>query len=90
VFHGIIGSWNTLLRDHVLRDRLASQHNLRAIEMEGAGTAEAVWQFGKSYLIVRGICDYGDDRTKGDRWHGYAAAAAAAYAKSLLLRLVHR
>ena len=90
VFHGVIGSWNTLLRDHALRDRLASQHNLRAIEMEGAGTAEAVWQFGKSYLIVRGICDYGDDRTKSDRWHGYAAAAAAAYAKSLLLRLVHR
>jgi nucleoside phosphorylase len=87
VFHGVIGSWNTLLRDHQLRDRLAGEHNLRAIEMEGAGTAEAVWQFGKSYLIVRGICDYGDDRTKSDRWHGYAAAAAASYAKSLLQRL---
>ncbi|MEU7945608.1 hypothetical protein AB0C50_13105 [Micromonospora taraxaci] len=86
VFHGIIGSSNTLLRNARVRDRLAGQFDLRAFEMEGAGAAEAMWQFGKSYLVVRGICDYGD-RIKNDTWHGYAAAAAAAYTKAVLLRM---
>lgn len=88
VVHGAIGSSNTLLRNSRARDKLAKAHDLRAFEMEGAGTAEAVWQFGKNYLVVRGICDYGDDRTKNDVWHHYAAAAAAAYTKSVLLRLM--
>jgi len=87
IVHGRIGSSNTLFRSSSFRDSLSHQHRLRALEMEGAGTAEAVWQFGKSYLVVRGICDYGDDRTKNDKWHHYAAAAAAAYTKAILLRL---
>lgn len=87
VVHGAIGSSNTLLRSWRLRDRLVKRHDIRAFEMEGAGTAEAVWQFGKSYLIIRGICDYGDDRTKDDTWHMYASAAAAAYTKEVIQRL---
>src|SRR6202046_1602242 len=34
-------------------------------------------------LVVRGICDYADSH-KNQRWQGYAAATAAAYAKGLL------
>jgi nucleoside phosphorylase len=35
-------------------------------------------------LVIRGICDYADSH-KNKGWKGYAAAAAAAYAKELLL-----
>lgn len=34
-------------------------------------------------VVIRGICDYADSH-KNDRWQGYAAATAAAYAKELL------
>ncbi|KAL9095203.1 MAG: hypothetical protein Q9165_002459 [Trypethelium subeluteriae] len=37
-------------------------------------------------LVIRGISDYADSH-KNDHWHSYAAAAAAAYAKELLLML---
>jgi hypothetical protein len=36
-----------------------------------------------AYLIIRCICDYADSH-KNDRWHRYAFAAAAAYAKEFL------
>jgi len=83
VFRGAIGSANILLRDAVMRKRIANEFDLRAIEMEGSGIAEATWQFSQSYLIVRGACDYGD-KWKNSRWHGYAAAVAAAYTRALL------
>jgi nucleoside phosphorylase len=87
VVHGTIGSSNTLFRNSLERDKLAREHGLTAFEMEGAGTAEAVWHFGKNYIIIRGICDYGDGRTKNDKWHNYAAAVAAAYTTAVLNRL---
>lgn len=34
-------------------------------------------------IVIRGICDYSDTH-KNDTWQGYAAVAAAAYAKELL------
>jgi hypothetical protein len=37
-------------------------------------------------LVIRGICDYSDTH-KNKEWQGYAAMAAAAYAKDLLLRI---
>jgi hypothetical protein len=38
-------------------------------------------------LVIRGICDYSDSHKNKD-WQGYAAMAAAAYAKDLLGRYV--
>jgi len=90
VFCGAIGSSNTLLRNRDLRTEFSEKYDLRAIEMEGAGTAEAVWQFGKNYLVVRGACDYGDDIVKNDKWHFYAAASAAAYARAVLDRMIQK
>lgn len=84
VFSGVIGSGNILLRDSDYRDEVRRKHGMVGFEMEGAGTAEAVWHFGKQYLIVRGVSDYGDDRTKTDDWHRYAAAVAAAYTTCIL------
>ncbi|MBK8964253.1 MAG: hypothetical protein IPM75_14625 [Candidatus Competibacteraceae bacterium] len=67
----LIGSANTLLKDVALRNELRDRHGVRAIEMEGSGTADAAWSAGRDYLVVRGICDYCDDY-KNDLWHAYA------------------
>ncbi len=37
-------------------------------------------------LVIRGTCDYSDPH-KSKEWQGYAAMAAAAYAKDLLCRI---
>ena len=83
VFRGLIGSSNILLKDKAFRDALRDRYGLLAIEMEGSGIAEATWGFDKYYFLVRGMCDFGDNKKK-DRWQGYAAAAAASYTRALL------
>lgn len=85
IHYGLVGSGNCLLKDSRERDRLASSLGIIAIEMEGAGVADAAWNQTEvsDYLIVRGICDYAD-RVKGDMWQPYAALAAAAYTRALL------
>ncbi len=83
VFIGPIASANTLLKDPIKRDQLRDKFGVKAVEMEGSGIADATWNYGKGYLVVRGICDYCDSR-KGDDWHRYAAIAAAAYTRALL------
>ena len=56
--------------------------------MEGSGVADAAWEYEKAgYLVVRGICDYCDVRTKStqtDAWKPYAAMVAAAYVRALI------
>ena len=88
VFSGPIASANCVQGDHKKRDKLRDLFKIKAVEMEASGIAEATWEFEKAgYLIVRGICDYCDDRNKGsqtDKWKAYAAMAAAAYVRALL------
>lgn len=81
IHHGIVASGNVVVKDGIMRNRLA--HELEAIcfEMEAAGLGE---QF--PCLVVRGICDYADSH-KNKEWQEYAAAAAAAYAKELLVHM---
>jgi len=86
IFRGLIGSSNSLLRDSKYRDELAETYDLRAIEMESSGIAEATWQHERSYLVVRAACDYGGSR-KNDAWHRYAAAVAASFARSIIQEL---
>lgn len=83
IFLGPIASANILLKDPLKRDELRDKFGVKAVEMEASGIADATWILEKNYLIVRGICDYCDDR-KGDTWHGYAAVVAAAYTRALL------
>jgi nucleoside phosphorylase/NTP pyrophosphatase (non-canonical NTP hydrolase) len=80
---GRIGAANILLKNRTLRDQLRKEHRVIAIEMEGSGVADASWSAGQQYLVIRGICDYCDE-FKNDSWQGYAAAVAAAYARSLI------
>jgi nucleoside phosphorylase len=86
VHYGKIGSANCLLKDPIERDRLRVEHGIRAIEMEGSGLADAAWNFGVGYAVVRGICDYCDP-DKGDQWQKYAAAAAASLSRCIINRL---
>lgn len=81
IHYGLIASANTLMKDALLRDRLATEHGILCFEMEAAGLMNQL-----PFLVIRGICDYSDSH-KNEGWQGYAAMTAAAYAKKLLLRL---
>lgn len=78
---GLIASSNTLMKDAMMRDEYASKKNVMCFEMEAAGLMN---QF--PCLVIRGISDYSDTH-KNKQWQGYAAMAAAAYAKDLLRRI---
>ncbi|KAF4547309.1 Hypothetical protein D9617_47g010770 [Elsinoe fawcettii] len=78
VWFGRIGSGNSLVKSARTRDRLRDEHNLIGLEMEAAGIMNIL-----PAGVIRGVCDYAD-REKDKRWQGYAAGAAAAYAKSIL------
>ncbi|KAF3113826.1 hypothetical protein TWF706_009196 [Orbilia oligospora] len=82
VHRGLIASANQLMKDAVIRDRLADEKDVLCFEMEAAGLMN---QF--PCLVIRGICDYSDSH-KNKKWQGYAAMAAAAYAKDLLCEIV--
>jgi nucleoside phosphorylase/tetratricopeptide (TPR) repeat protein len=83
VFLGTIASADRLQRNAAHRDALREQYGARAVEMEGAGVAEAAWLLECFYFVVRGACDY-CDANKNDAWQPYAAVIAAAYTLALL------
>ena len=82
IYYGLIASANQLMKDALVRDRLAAEKDVLCFEMEAAGLMN---QF--PCLVIRGICDYSDTH-KNKEWQGYAAMAAAAYAKDLLCRIL--
>ncbi|KAK6331361.1 hypothetical protein TWF730_004443 [Orbilia blumenaviensis] len=84
IHFGTIASGNTLMRDGKTRDQLQRRTRAMCFEMEAAGIVDA-WPC----LVVRGICDYSDSH-KNKLWQGYAAGAAAAFTKFLLLSMSHR
>ena len=78
IYYGLITSANQLIKDALLRDRFTKENDVLCFKMEAAGLIN---QF--PCLVIRGICDYSDTH-KNKEWQGYAAMAAAAYAKDLL------
>ncbi|KAI8259513.1 pfs domain-containing protein [Colletotrichum sp. SAR11_239] len=78
VHYGLIASANQVMKDAQKRDALAKEKNVLCFEMEAAGLMN---QF--PCLVIRGICDYSDSH-KNKQWQGYAAMAAASFAKSLV------
>ncbi len=80
VHYGNIASGSQVMRDAAKRDRLAEEGDVLCFEMEAAGLMDL------GCLVIRGISDYADSH-KSDRWQKYAAIAAAAFAKYLLLEI---
>ena len=91
IHYGLIASANQLMKNALIRDALAAENNVitegitgkevLCFEMEAAGLMNHF-----PSLVIRGICDYSDSH-KNKEWQGYAAMAAAAYAKDLLCRI---
>lgn len=81
IHYGLIASADRLMKDALVRDALSQQEGILCFEMEAAGLMDHF-----PCLVIRGICDYSDTH-KNDLWQGYAAVAAAAYAKELLLAI---
>ncbi|KAL4891969.1 nucleoside phosphorylase domain-containing protein [Aspergillus ambiguus] len=76
--YGIIASGNTVIKDGETRERLRKVTGALCFEMEAAGLMQDF-----PCIVIRGICDYADSH-KNKQWQGYAALAAASYAKELL------
>lgn len=81
VYYGLIASANQLMKNALIRNRLAAENDVLCFEMEGAGLMNYF-----PCLVIRGICDY-EDLHKNKEWQGYAAMVAAAYTKDLLYRV---
>ncbi|KAI9770022.1 MAG: hypothetical protein M1840_003734 [Geoglossum simile] len=81
IHYGPIASGDRPMEDALVRDKPAAEGDVLCFEMEAAGLMN-----GLPCLVIRGICDYSDSH-KNKKWQGYAAMAAAAYAKDLLYML---
>ncbi|CAI4212399.1 unnamed protein product [Parascedosporium putredinis] len=81
IHYGLIASADKLMKDATIRDSLAAERGVLCFEMEAAGLMNHF-----PCLVIRGICDYSDSH-KNKEWQGYAAMAAAAYAKELLCEI---
>ena len=76
--YGLIASGDQVMKDATTRDSIAHDLDILCFEMEAAGLMDEL-----PSLVIRGICDYCDSH-KNKQWQGYAALAAAVYAKTLL------
>ena len=86
VIGGAIATADILQKNPKTRDYLRDNYRARAVEMEAGGMQNAAWARDRSVMVIRGICDYCDAK-KNDVWQMYAAAVAAAYARTLVLSL---
>ncbi|OOF94182.1 hypothetical protein ASPCADRAFT_516466 [Aspergillus carbonarius ITEM 5010] len=76
--YGLIASGDQVMKDAKTRDSIAQDLDILCFEMEAAGLMDEL-----PSLAIRGICDYCDSH-KHKQWQGFAALAAASYAKALL------
>lgn len=81
IHYALVASGDQVMKDAHTRDRTARELDILCFEMETAGLRDQL-----PCLVTRGICDYCDPQ-KNKQSQGYAALAAAAYAKDLLMVL---
>ncbi|KAI1414763.1 hypothetical protein F5Y13DRAFT_197313 [Hypoxylon sp. FL1857] len=81
IHYGLIASGNQLMKDALIRDQFSAKEDILCFEMEAAGLMNHF-----PCIVIRGICDYSDTH-KNKLWQGYAAMAAAAFAKDLLSKI---
>ncbi|PYH47089.1 putative wd40 protein [Aspergillus saccharolyticus JOP 1030-1] len=82
IHYGLIASGNRVIKDATFRDQLAAERDVLCFEMEAAGLMNHF-----PCLVIRGVCDYADSH-KSEEWQGWAAMAAAAYARDLLREII--
>ncbi|KAK6509695.1 hypothetical protein TWF481_004426 [Arthrobotrys musiformis] len=80
VHYGTIATGDAVIKNAGEREAIRQRYRAKCVEMEAAGVLKAI---SVRCLVIRGICDYSDTH-KNKGWQGYAALAAAAYAKELL------
>ncbi|KAL3451657.1 ankyrin repeat-containing domain protein [Aspergillus insuetus] len=79
VHYGTVVSGNSVVKSAAIRDSLLQDiPDAVCVKMDASGLMNDF-----PCIVVRGICDYCDSY-KNDQWQGYAALAAATYAKELL------
>ncbi|KAI1659771.1 purine and uridine phosphorylase [Daldinia decipiens] len=82
IHYGLIASANQLMKNALIRDELSKEKDVLCFEMAAAGVMNHF-----PCLVIRGISNYSDTHNSS-AWQGYAAMAAAAYAKDLLRKVV--
>uniref|UniRef100_A0A0B7AVT3 Uncharacterized protein n=1 Tax=Arion vulgaris TaxID=1028688 RepID=A0A0B7AVT3_9EUPU len=86
VRYGAIGCGQKVSRSDPLRGDFAQMNGIKAFQQEHDAVLEAIeGSCCDSYLVILGMCDYEDGNKQ--EWRCYAALAAAAYMKSLILQL---
>ncbi|EXJ80814.1 hypothetical protein A1O3_07098 [Capronia epimyces CBS 606.96] len=78
IHYGLIASGDQIIKDSFVREFIRSSYGAMCVEMEAPGLMHNF-----PGLIIKGISDYADSH-RNERWHKYAAAAAAACTKELL------
>lgn len=78
IHYGLIASADTPMTDALIRDKIAKEMDVLCFETGAAGLMNQL-----PCLVIRGVSNYSDSH-KNKEWEGYAAMAAAAYAKDLL------
>jgi nucleoside phosphorylase len=84
IHYGLIASASQLMKDALIRDKLAAEKGVLCFEMEAAGLTNHF-----PCLVIRGVCDYAESH-KNKEWQRFAAMMAAAYAKDLLCQIPPR
>ena len=82
VHYGLIASGNRVMKNGTQRDHYNQMHgnSVIAYEMEAAGLMNFT-----PCLVIRGVSDYADShKPPNDKWHIFAAAAAASYAREFI------
>ncbi|KAJ5174594.1 uncharacterized protein N7482_000471 [Penicillium canariense] len=70
IHYGLIVSANQLMKDALIRDKMAAEEHILCFETGAAGLMNHF-----PCLVIRGICDYADSH-KNKSWQGYAAMEA--------------
>lgn len=82
IHRGTVACSSHVLKDGKRRDKWHDKYGVLCFETEAAGALSTDIR----YLVIRGISDYCDSH-KNDQWHGFAAAAAASYARQLFFHI---
>lgn len=86
VHYGLVGSGRIMARAEDLRRDFAQLNVVKALDTDYFPVMETLEASGQdSFLVIRGCCDYMDGTKK--EWRPYAALAAAAVMKAIILKL---